>query len=447
MGTFIMIGQLILALAILVTLHELGHFVAARAFGIKVEKFYLFFDAWGIKLFKFKKGDTEYGVGWLPLGGYVKIAGMVDESLDKNQMSEKPQSWEFRSKPAWQRLVVMVGGVTVNFILGIFIFALALFYYGEEYLPNEAVVNGNGIMVEPLGAEAGLKNGDKILIVNGIKPVKFKDAYSPEVVLADKIEMLIRRDGIDTTIVFPKDFTLKYTNNRGGGFITYRFTPHVAKVVKGSGADKGGMKKLDKVVAINDAPIRFFDELSAALKNLKGRTVKVTVERNKTLKDLTINVDTAGKMGFQPTDEMDYLGQTKTIKYGFWESFPKGLSKGVNSIATQVQAFGQMFSGKIDPRKSLMGPFQLATVFGDVWHWEKFWAITGLLSLVLAFMNLLPIPALDGGHVLFLLFEMIIGRPLSDKFLYAMQVVGMVILLGLMVFIFGNDIWQMFFSK
>jgi len=447
MGTAIMIGQLILALAILVTLHEMGHFLAARAFGIKVEKFYLFFDAWGFKLFSFKKGDTEYGIGWLPLGGYVKIAGMVDESLDKEQMNTEPQPWEFRSKPAWQRLIVMIGGVTVNFFLGILIFAGALFYYGEKYLPNDAVIKGNGIMVDELGIYAGLQNGDKILTVNGEKLEKFNDIYSAKIVLADKIDMTILRNGTDTSITLPSDFIKKFTDNKGKGFISLRFSPVVGQVEPKSGADKAGLKKLDRITNVNGTEVQYFDELSTALANNKGKIVAVTVQRDGAPINLSVKLDTNGKMGFRPTDELDYVGQYKSIEYGFFESFPKGLSKGVNAIVTQVSAFGQMFSGKIDPTKSLMGPIQLAKVFGDVWIWEKFWALTGLLSLVLAFMNLLPIPALDGGHVVFLLVEMVIRRPLSEKFMYAMQLVGMVILIGLMVFIFGNDLFQVLFNK
>lgn len=447
MGTLIMVGQLILALAILVTLHELGHFATARWFGIKVEKFYLFFDAWGIKLFKFKRGETEYGIGWLPLGGYVKIAGMIDESMDKEQMAAPAQDWEFRSKPAWQRLIVMIGGVTVNFILGILIFAGSLFYYGEEYLPNKAVVDGHGIMVEELGIYAGLQNGDKILRVNGKELEKFTDVYSPDVVLSDKIVMDIIRNGKDTSLTMPADFTKRFTNSRGKGFISYRFSPVVAKVEKNTGAEKGGLKKMDRIISVNDISVKYFDELPGVLNNYKGQTVKVVVERDKAMVSLNVPLDTNGKMGFRPTDELDYKGQYKKIEYGFFESFPKGLSKGIDAIVTQVNAFGQMFSGKIDPRKSMMGPFQLATVFGDQWDWHKFWAITGLLSLVLAFMNLLPIPALDGGHVVFLIIEMIIGRPLGEKFLYYMQLFGMIILISLMIFIFGNDIWQMFFNR
>lgn len=447
MGILVMVGQLILALAILVTLHELGHFMAARAFGIKVEKFYLFFDAWGVKLFSFKRGDTEYGIGWLPLGGYVKIAGMVDESLDKEQLAAPPQSWEFRSKPAWQRLIVMIGGVTVNFILGILIFAGALFYYGEKYLPNDAVINGGGIMVEELGEYAGLRNGDKILEVNGKKPNKFNDIFHPDVILSDHISMVVNRNGADTTVTLPADFSKKYTDNKGRGFIAYRFSAVVAKVEPGSGADKGGLQKLDKITSVDSVNIAYFDELATLLKSKKGKLVDVTVQRNNKPVQLKVQLDTAGKMGFRPTDELDYQNDFKTIHYSMLQAIPAGFNKGINAIVTQIQAFGMMFSGKIDPRKSLMGPIQLASVFGESWIWEKFWAITGLLSLVLAFMNLLPIPALDGGHVMFLLIEMVIRRPLSEKFMYVMQLIGMVILIALMIFIFGNDLFQTIFGN
>ena len=444
MGTVIMIGQLILALAILVSLHEWGHYIAARSFGIRVEKFFIFFDAWGIKLFSKKVNDTEWGIGWLPLGGYVKIAGMIDESLDKEQLKTEPKEDEFRGKPAWQRLIVMLGGVTVNFILGIIIFSMMLFHYGDKYLPNSAVVDGNGIMVTEIGAKTDLQTGDKITKVNGSTVLKFRDLKDPAYLLEDQLSYEVLRNGETLVVGIADSIKKQLLESKGQPLFEYRFSPYVGQVVKKSNADKAGLKVKDRITAVAGSEVEFFDELKPLLLEHKEQKVAMQIQRDGESLELNVLVDSNGTIGFRPTDAMDYREDQDTVYYGFFASFPEGTKRGINTLAVQIKAFGQMFSGKINPAKSVMGPIQMTKLFGAVWDWERFWQITGLLSLILAFMNLLPIPALDGGHVLFLLVEMVIGRALPEKFMYVMQVIGMVILFALMAFIFGVDILSFF---
>lgn len=444
MGTLIMIGQLLLALAILVTLHELGHYLAARMFGIKVEKFYLFFDAWGIKLFSKKIGETEYGIGWLPLGGYVKIAGMIDESLDTDQLKKDPEPWEFRSKPAWQRLIVMLGGVFVNFVLGIIIFAGLLFFYGDKYLPNQAVNEAHGIVAMPLGAKVGFQDGDKIMKVNGQEVLRFDQAFEPEVFMQEGATYeVLRSDGSTAQIVLPEKFVDMFsTLGKDSGFIAIRYAFKIGEVQAGSAADECGLEEGDVILSVNGKSSLYFHEFEQAKQQSNELQMQVLREGDTLALSAALGADKI--LGFQP-DFYAYTDRYETLKYGFFESFPKGFERGVSTLKTQIAAFGKMFRGEIDPTKSLMGPIQMAKVFGAQWIWEKFWNLTGLISLILAFMNLLPIPALDGGHALFLVVEIIIRRPLSDKFMQAMQVVGMVILIALMIFVFGNDLFQVFF--
>lgn len=429
---------MILGLSILVILHELGHFLAARAFGIRVEKFYLFFDAWGFKLFKFKKGDTEYGVGWLPLGGYVKITGMVDESLDTNQLASEPQPHEFRSKPAWQRLIVMVGGVVVNLILGIVIFAGILTYYGESFIPNDAVKNG--IAVSELGEKVGFQNGDKLVAVNGQKLVRFEEIYDTKILLGDNITVQVERDGAMKDILLPDDFTRQLIDGDQKFFVSPRRKYTVAEVVSGEPADKAGLKAGDQIVTVNNAEVIYFDQLQTALKDNAGDSVTLNVNRAGSTIALASIVKKDGTLGFRPM--LDTLA-TGTQKYSLLAAIPAGAKMGVKTISDQVKSFGKIFSGDIPVQKSLGGPIAIAQkMYGGEWVWYRFWTTTALLSLVLAFFNILPIPALDGGHVVFLIYEMITGRPASEKVLIGAQYVGMAILLSLMVFIFGNDIWQ-----
>lgn len=438
-----MIGQVILALAILITLHELGHFWAARFFGIRVEKFYLFFDAWGLKLFRFKKGETEYGIGWLPLGGYVKIAGMIDESLDKDQLKSEPQSWEFRSKPAWQRLIVMLGGVTVNAILGILIIALSLSYYGDEYMPNDNVKYG--LHALPLGKKVGFADGDKIISVNGKRIEKFQDALNPEAILQEGTTYEVLRDSARITLALPDNFADLYTKlGKDSGFISERIKFRLGMISPGSAGAKAGLKKGDYILAIDQKPIVFFHELKETVKPNTKPVFTILRGTDTLIKQLEIGNEAL--VGFMP-DLYEYDQLKKVEKYSFVRAVPEGAQRAGELIGTQLTAFGKMFKGQMDPRKSLAGPIQIGKMFGETWNWERFWSFTAMISIVLAFMNLLPIPALDGGHVLFLLVEMIIRRPLPEKFMYVMQMIGMFILLALMVFIFGNDIFQTWFNK
>lgn len=437
-----MIGQLILALAILVSLHEWGHYIASRSFGIRVEKFFIFFDAWGIKLFSKKINDTEWGIGWLPLGGYVKISGMIDESLDKEQMAQAPKDDEFRGKPAWQRLIVMVGGVTVNFILGIIIFSMMLFYYGDSYLPNQAIVDGNGIMLTEIGEKTDLQNGDKILKVNGESVERFNELQDPDALLKGSLNYEVKRGSETLEVVIPDSITKMTLESKGNPIFIYRYSPYVGMVQKGSNAKKAGLKVKDLITSVNGKEIQYFDQLRDALQETKNQTVALGIERDGESMVLETMVDSSGKIGFGSTSELDYVDAKKKVKFGFFESFPEGTRRGLDLLGTQIKAFKQMITGKIDATKSVMGPIQMTRLFGAQWDWQNFWRITGILSFILAFMNLLPIPALDGGHVLFLIIEMIIGRPLPDKFMYVMQIIGMIILFSLMAFIFGVDIFS-----
>ncbi|SMO47276.1 RIP metalloprotease RseP [Solitalea koreensis] len=437
MSGLIMAAQLLAGLSILVVLHELGHYLAARAFGIKVEKFYLFFDAWGVKLFSFKKGDTEYGVGWLPLGGYVKIAGMIDESMDVDAMKEPAQPWEFRSKPAWQRLIVMLGGIIVNVIVGVFIFWMLAFKYGETYTPNSEVKNG--IVAYPLAQEIGLKTGDKITAVNGTPVDRFEDLLGAKVLLGN-VDLTVERDSERLIIKVPADFIEKVTDAPKGSFIAPRVQFRVGELVLGSNAEKAGLLPDDNITAVNVTKIDFFDDLQAALAAYKNQMVELTIVRNGQPNKLKVQVTEDGTIGFMPKIiDVNY----KTQNYSLLEALPIGAEKAKQTLVDQTKGFGKILKGEVKPTKALQGPIGMAKLYGSTFDWAKFWTLTGLISLVLAFMNLLPIPALDGGHAVFLVVEMIKGKPLSDKFMERAQMVGFVILIGLMIFAFGNDILKL----
>ncbi len=442
MTGLIMAAQLILGLAILVTLHELGHYLAARAFGIRVEKFYLFFDAWGIKFFSFKKGDCEYGVGWLPFGGYVKISGMVDESMDKEQMAQPPQPWEFRSKPAWQRLIVMTGGVIMNVILGIAIFSATLLHYKEDYLPNSEV---KSIVAYKLGEELGFKTGDKVIALNGKSFERFDDMLSTRVLFGATVTVL--RNGQEVNIVVPDNFYRKAgarvrSNFIGSGPLMYE----VGDVVVGDNAFKAGVLKGDKITAVDGQKISGDDFLKEYLASKKGETVLLSVERNQSAKDITVNVSSKGTIGVAYETGPLNNGNYKLQPYTVSSAIAFGTSDAIETLVSNAKGFKKLFKGEEKFQDSMQGPIGIAKIYGGVWDWPRFWYLTGLLSMVLAFMNILPIPALDGGHVLFLTIEAITRRKFSDAFMEKTQVAGMVFLLALMVFVIGNDIWKLFDS-
>lgn len=441
MGTLTSILQFLLSLAILITLHELGHFLAARMFGIRVEKFYLFFDAWGVKLFKFKKGDTEYGIGWLPLGGYVKIAGMVDESLDTEQMKSEPQSWEFRSKPAWQRLIVMIGGVTVNLILGILIMIMIKWNVGEKYVPNTVINESGGIYASPVARTVGLQTGDKIISLNG-KPVENLESefLHPDFIMADKKEVALNRGGKDTTIVLSGNLLEKLGEKTKYPFISAPFDIRVKKVISGTPASKAGLKEGDQIVSINNKPCTIFFDFQEKLEKLKDSSITLgLLSAGNQPREIKLTVSKEGTIGFQPDFEV-FEKKSKEIKLSLGESIVKGTKGSFELLATNVKGLGKVITGQVDPKKSLAGPVRMAQMYGSTWNWLNFWSLTAMISLVLAFMNILPIPALDGGHVMFLLWEIITRRPVTEKVLYIGQVIGMILLAALMIFVFWVDI-------
>ncbi|MDB5002954.1 MAG: metalloprotease RseP [Mucilaginibacter sp.] len=446
MGIVIMVGQLILGLSILVILHELGHFLAARAFGIKVDKFYLFFDAWGFSLFKFTYKDVEYGVGWLPLGGYVKIAGMIDESMDTEQMEGPPQPWEFRSKPAWQRLIVMLGGVFVNVVLAIVIFWVLTARLGETYIPNSSIKYG--IVPGKIGVKMGLKAGDQIIAINGRPLVKFDSLISPKVFI-DHTVLTLQRNGKTMDLTVPTTLINDLADYGVDGIDQFisplpRTKFSIDSIVPGSAAQTAGLMKGDSITAVNGAKITFYDQLQAELKKYANKNVLLEVKRNNEVKQLTVAVNNDGKLGsktggFGISAKFD-LPEEKTIKYGVLASLPLGAKKAWDNFSINIRSMSKVFKGEAKFNKVVAGPVAIATMFGSHVDWIHFWGMVGLLSMALAITNLLPIPALDGGHAVFLIIEMIKGKPLSDKFLERAQIVGFVLLITLMVFVFGNDI-------
>lgn len=436
----IMIGQLMLSLSILIILHELGHFVPARLFDTRVEKFYLFFDPW-FSLIKVKSGDTEYGIGWLPLGGYVKISGMIDESMDKEQMKQPPQPWEFRSKPAWQRLIIMLGGVTVNFILGFLIYSMVLFVWGEEYLPTQNAEYG--MAPDSLGLDMGFQNGDQLLSIAGTPFDKFSDRELVRAIIIDNIDQVtVRRDGQEVEIPIDQKYVkvLSSYQNKGQRLFSPRVPFVVGAFIEDYPADTSALEVGDSIVGLNDEPIQFFDQFLEQVKPRKNEVIKVTVIRNnsETLQvPLTTTED--GSIGVRPYGA-SYFFETERQEFGFWESFPAGTMKGWVFLTDQIKAFGQILTGKINASDSLGGFASIGSMFGTEWNWERFWTMTAILSLILAFMNLLPIPALDGGHVMFLLYELISGRKPSDKFMEYATLVGFVLILALLLYANGLDL-------
>ena len=429
-----MAGQLLLGLSILIILHELGHFWAARAFGIKVEKFYLFFDAWGFKLFSFTYNGCEYGIGWLPLGGYVKIAGMIDESMDTEQLAGPPQPWEFRSKPAWQRLIVMLGGVTVNVILGILIFWILTFKYGETYTPNDKLPYG--IAPGKIGKEIGLENGDRIIAVNGQKIARYEEIASSKVLLGNS-ELTVNRNGEVKKIKVPGNVLEKVADYGLLEFVSPRMSSTVGTVDPEMNAKKAGLKPKDRIISVNSKPVQFLDEVRGELQSQKSKSVLLGVLRGADTAQLKVPVDTAGQIGFLP--DFSELPEEKQT-FSFIEALPVGASKAIGSFTDNAKGIGKVVTGQVKANKAFTGPVGIANMFGAKVNWIKFWGLVGLLSMALALMNLLPIPALDGGHAVFLIIEMIKGKPLGDKFMEKAQIVGFVILVALMIFVLGNDI-------
>ncbi|MBK6265001.1 RIP metalloprotease RseP [Marivirga sp. S37H4] len=435
METIIMIAQLLLGLSILVGLHEAGHMLAAKAFGMRVEQYAIGFPP---KIFKFKYGETEYSLGAIPLGGFVKISGMIDESLDTKSLDKEPEPYEFRAKPAWQRLIVMLGGIIVNVITGIVIFIFLQYGYGETYMSKDIIME-NGIYAYDLGQDVGLKTGDKIIAVNGQDYERVNELTSTDVLLTSDSYYTVLRDGEEIIVPIPNDLIGKLSDkNTPVDFFDPLYEFKVGNVLPQSNADMAGLQPDDQIIAVNGESIRYFQQFGEKLEDLKGEEITLTVKRLESTEQLTARVTDEGTLGFNATPALDLSHQDFT----FAESIPLGTQKAFNVVWVNIKAFGKIFKGEVSASESLSGPIGIAQIFGGEWIWQKFWTITGLLSMVLAFMNFLPIPALDGGHVVFITYEMISGRKPSDKFLENAQKVGMVLLLGLMGFAIFNDIWK-----
>jgi regulator of sigma E protease len=443
MDWVIMLVQLLLSLSFLVAVHEFGHLIAAKYFGMRVEQFSIGFPP---KIWSFKKGETEYAISAIPLGGYVKISGMIDESLDAEAMKQPPQPWEFRSKPAWQRLIVMLGGIFVNVVVGIMIFIGITYAFGDTYLLKDAVNNNGGFQVGPVGESIGLRTGDKIVKINGKDYQYLEDLIRPEMLLGDNPYYTVERDGKLIDIPIPEDFIQKFSKKENAGnFIYYRFPAVIASTQKGSLAEDMGLQEGDRILSLNGTPIAYYDEFTKMLKNNTPDSIQLQIQRAGQVLNFHESFEGKTLLGVLGDGSPDYYEKAeRKIAYGFIESIPLGTERAFTTLMVQIKAFGKIISGALSPKESLSGPIGIMQAFGVEWDWERFWSLTGVLSLVLAFMNLLPIPALDGGHVMFLSYEIISRRKPSDKFLETAQKVGMVFLLGLMVFIFANDIIKLF---
>ncbi len=443
-GVGLQAGYLIFSLSILVIVHEFGHFITAKWFKCRVEKFYLFFDPW-FSIFKKKVGETEYGIGWLPLGGYVKISGMVDESMDKEQMKLPPQPWEFRSKPAWQRLIILLAGVTMNVLLAFFIYAMIVFTWGETKLPLKSMHDGIWV-TDSLMSNIGLENGDKILAVNG-EPVQYYEDLPGKILLGK--EITVERNGKEQTIQIPINLIEQLVEKKGKRNNQF-FMPR-APLIAGAydpgdttPAKTAGLKGFDKITEVDSTPVTYFDQLASYLAKKKNDTVTLSVLRNNQPLLLKMQVDSAGKIGINGLSMQEYdsigLFKLEHKNYGFLASFPAGVRETGKQLNFYIQQVKLILNPETGAYKGLGGFKTMASIFpSSGWNWEAFWRITAFFSIILAFMNLLPIPALDGGHVVFTVVEMITGRKPSDKFLEYAQIAGMVILFALLIYANGND--------
>lgn len=447
MEILIKASQFILSLSLLIVLHELGHFIPAKLFKIKVEKFYLFFD-YKFSIFKKKIGDTVYGIGWIPLGGYVKISGMIDESMDTEQMALPPQPWEFRSKPAWQRLIIMLGGVFVNFVLGIFIYIMLMYAYGERYLPNENVKDGVWVQSE-LAENLGVQTGDKILTVDGQKIKKFR-SLTLEFINGNNYQ--IERDGVIIDKEIPEDFISQLMDrDKDAGLILAPRQPFIiAGVSEDSPNSNADLQAKDIVIAIDGNTIKYFDEVQNKLDQYKNKDISITVKRGSQTKEIPVKITNKGKLGVGvlqlPLSDLEKLGyyDLADLEYSFLEAIPAGWNKSIKTLSDYVKQLKKIFNPSTGAYKGLGGFISIGSIFPSEWSAQSFWEITAFLSLILGFMNLLPIPALDGGHVVFTLWEMITGRKPGDKFLEYAQVVGFILLITLLLFANGNDIFRLF---
>jgi regulator of sigma E protease len=491
MTILIKVLQFFLSLSILIFVHELGHFLAAKAFKTRVEKFYLFFD-WGFSLFRCKKvngkwrfnffsknvpekytvteyrdaagkkqknyepidlntlpeddwrrsDETEYGIGWFPLGGYNKIAGMIDESMDKSQMQQPPKEWEFRSKPAWQRFIIMVAGVFMNVVLAVAIYIGLLAKEGEQYLPT-AEVNKYGISVDSLGYELGFRDGDKILAIDGEYIEKFQDI--PMQIILDKAKTVeVERNGKDTVINLPEDAVTKLLGSQDPNFITYRMPFVVADVMENSAAQAGGLQKGDVIVGLNELETPYYQDFVKNVKRFKNQDITVVVLRNADTLALPMHLTEEGVIGAYCQSYLTDYYELETKEYSFFQAIPAGFKKTFSELSDYWKQVKLIFNPKTKAYENVGGFISIGKIFPDTWIWSMFWRMTAFLSIALAVMNILPIPALDGGHILFLLFEIIARRKPSDKFMEVAEMIGLILGLGLVILANGNDIIRLF---
>lgn len=438
MDVFIKIAQLLVSLSILIVMHELGHFTLSRIFKVRVEKFYLFFDA-GFSLFKKKIGETEYGIGWLPLGGYVKISGMIDESMDREQMKQPPQPHEFRSKKAWQRLLIMLGGVIVNFLLALFIYILVFFSWGESYVPSDRLEYGM-MFIDSTFSDMGLQNGDNILALDGEEVDKWRLIHHDIVVNGTKI-IKIERDGQVMDIHVPDGLLPRLLK------VERAMEPRVPCVISAlmeeGGLIDAGAQTDDRFIAINGEPVTYYDEFLKVAGGAKNTSFDLAVLRGSDTLQMVVTTNEAGLFGFVRKDFRDFF-EPVVVKYSFFQSIPAGINHGVDITKSYLKQLKMLFKPETKAYEELGGFIKIGSIFPSVWDWQSFWNMTAFLSIILAIMNILPIPALDGGHVMFLLFEMITGRKPGDKFMEYAQIVGMVLLLSLLLYANLNDIIGLF---
>ena len=439
--TGIKAAQFVLSFSIIVVLHEMGHFLPAKWFKCRIEKFYLFFNPW-FSLVKKKIGETEWGLGWIPFGGYVKISGMIDESMDKEQLKLPAQPWEFRSKPAWQRLIIMVGGVTVNLILGFFIYAMMLWHWGDEYIPTNTLKYG--ISVDSLSQSIGLKNGDQVLSVDGKYVEKFR-TIPLNIILRHAKTIEVDRDGKKETISIPEDFAGKLIKFKDINFIGIRAPfEAVDSVVAGTAAAKAGLQKNDKIISYNGISNIFYSDFRTYVKLNRGKPMEMVALRGSDSLKLSLVISPEGVVGLYPKEVTKLPFESKKINYSLAASFPAGITKSKETLQNYWLQIKLIFSGKVNPSESVGSVISIANMYSAKWDWQGFWSITAFFSLALGLMNILPIPALDGGHALFTLIEMITGRKPSDKFIEYAQMAGMILLMGVMAYALGLDIFRLF---
>ncbi len=431
-----MAAQMILALSIIVGIHEFGHLLTAKMFGMRVEQYFIGFPP---KIWSFNYKGTEYGLGSIPLGGFVKISGIIDESMDTSHINKEPESWEFRSKPAWQRLVVMLGGIIFNVITGLIIFSMITFNSGETFLSKDEI-NKNGILALELGKEAGFKTGDKILLINGNNWERDGDLFNPNLFFDNNTTFTVLRDNKEIIINLPENFINKMnTREAMSSFLKARIPFTVDSVY--SNSLKAGLEKGDKIIKVDDKHIIDLYELKNILEENKSSIAQLTIERGGNLIDKVVEISKDATIGIKVLQDPLVFSKRE---YNLSQSIIIGSQKAFGVVFLNIKAFGKMFSGDIDPSKNLSGPIGIAQIFGNEWDWGNFWRIVGLLSMVLAFMNLLPIPALDGGHATFIIYEIISGRKPTERFLEYSTKFGVIILLGLMTYVILNDIYKLF---